>query len=526
MRNRMARAGDRLASLRSRLPAQPIAAARQSSLVFITTGIIVPTAQALTTPNAPGNRQIAQVCAVAVLFGVAVWLLPWSRWHPRWVMCTVPAGFVLVGAANVAQFTPLEYGVYYTVVFVSIGLTQERWACVAFSPLAFASYVVPLHLLDQPLSMAEIVASAGIVIPMSVLIGEMVGKTVAVAQAAQRDSEHSADLLRAVSKACRVISTLDRAAVLTAVSDALDEIGFAAHSFVFFTADTDRYRVEEARGLPQSFSSDTHPVKGTMTGLVLERRETVVLDDYSAIEALHPSLAPAQFRATIATPVWVAGEMVGAMIAGTRQSMSFSKQDIEAFELLAGQAGRALENARTFQTEVAIRHQLVADSTRDVLTGIGNRRHAMTLLESLRTGDALALIDLDHFKAVNDTHGHAAGDEVLTDLGAFLTTQLRDGDDVARFGGEEFLLVVRSSSSEVSGILERLTYDWHVFSQRTTFSTGFAVHERGADPATTLGNADAAMYEAKAAGRNRVVGFVPPGPAIIDLLLPLGDDAY
>ena len=503
--------------------------ARQSSLLFITTGILVPAVEHVFTPGAPGNREIFFVGMLSVLLGASMWLLPWHRWHPRWILGAVPCAFVLIALANIVQFTPLEYGVYYVIVFVWIGLTQGRWACIAFLPVGFGLYVLPLRLLPEPAPMDAIMTSAMIVIPISVLIGEVVAAKVAAMTTAQRESEHRAELLHAVSKACRVISTLDRAAVLLAVADALPDIGFAASSFTFFTADGTRYRVEEARNLPLTYSRETHLVEGTLTGLVRERRETVVLNDYAAGDVVHPALAASQFRATIATPIWVSGELVGTLIAGTQRRITFTPQDIEALELLAAQAGRALENARTFQAEVDVRHQLVADSMRDVLTGIGNRRHAMTLLDSLRTGDALALIDLDHFKSVNDTYGHAAGDEVLTDLGAFLTGQLRDGDDVARFGGEEFVLVLRNVGAEAAAILSRLTDEWRDMARRTTFSTGYSVHERGADPAETLGNADSALYAAKAAGRDRVRAIVPharvPQPATELQLLPVEDDS-
>jgi len=389
-------------------------------------------------------------------------------------------------------------------------------------------YLLPPRLLPEPMPIDAVLASAGIVLPISVFVGEIIAAKVAALTAAQRESEHRARLLRAVSKAGRAINTLDRAAVLNAVADALAELGFSGSSFTFFTAEGQRYRVEEARNLPPTYQRDTHAVEGTLTGRVRDLRTTVVLADYSAGDVVHPALAASRFRATIATPIWVAGELVGTLITAMTRPVSFTPQDIEAVELLAAQAGRALENARTFQAEVAVRHQLIVDSTRDVLTGIGNRRHAMVLLDSLRTGDALALIDLDHFKNVNDTYGHAAGDKVLTDLGAFLTGQLRDGDDVARFGGEEFILVLRTAGDEAAAILSRLTHDWRELARRTTFSTGYSLHERGADPAETLGNADSALYAAKAAGRDRVRAFVPQPRAPLDSvlqLLPLEDDA-
>ena len=506
-------ARDGCAALRSLSHRQTNAGARRASLLFVTTGLIVPIVARFATPAGPDTFRVLGVGAIAVLVGIVVWTLPWNRWHPRLILITVPCAFALGVAAKMVQFTPLEYGVYYVIVFVWVGLTQRRWTSVAFSPLAFGMYILALRLAPTPLRMAAIMTSAWTVVPVSILVGEIVAAQVADLTRSRRESEHRAELLRAVSTACRSISTLDRAAVLAAVADSLGAIGFAASSFTFFTTDGMRYRVEEARGLPFDYQRDTHGVAGTLTGLVRERGATVVLDDYAAADVAHPALASAQFRSTIATPVWVSGDLVGALIAGSHCRIALTRQDVEAVEILAAQAGRALENARTFQAEVAVRQQLVADSMRDVLTGIGNRRHAMRILESLRTGDALALIDLDHFKAVNDTYGHAAGDTVLTELGAFLTGALRDGDDVARFGGEEFLLVLRNAGAEAGAILGRLTEDWRLLAVRTTFSTGYSMHERGADPAETLGNADSALYAAKAAGRDRVRVFLANLPA-------------
>ncbi|MEO6712947.1 MAG: sensor domain-containing diguanylate cyclase [Mycobacteriales bacterium] len=491
----------------ARVRHQSNAAARQSSQIFVVTGGLALTALNVFLPGSPGIFGVSVICGLTVLLGVIVWVLPWDNWHPRCLTAVIPLALLIIGSASFIHFTPLEYGLYFLLLFVWIGLAQGRWVCVAFSPLAAAVYAAPLRNLPEPMSWNQILGSAIVVIPVSVLMGEIIAAKVEAMARAQRESDHRADLLRAVSKACRSISTLDRAAVLAAVADAVAEIGFAASDFNFITACGTRYRVEEARGLPHGYQLDTHPLDGSLTGRVVHERMTIVLGDYSQDIEVNAALETSGFRATIATPIWVAGELVGVLTAASHQQLAFSPQDIEALELLAGQAGRALENARTFQAEVAVRHQLVADSMHDVLTGIGNRRYAMTILDSLRTGDALALIDLDHFKSVNDTYGHAAGDAVLVQLGGFLSAALRDGDDVARFGGEEFLLVLRNAGIEASSILRRLTEDWRALSHRTTFSTGFALHERGADPAQTLGNADSALYAAKAAGRDRVCAF-------------------
>jgi diguanylate cyclase (GGDEF)-like protein len=148
---------------------------------------------------------------------------------------------------------------------------------------------------------------------------------------------------------------------------------------------------------------------------------------------------------------------------------------------------------------------LAAANLTDDLTGLGNRRRANVLIDSLEPGDALAILDLDHFKRVNDSLGHQRGDEVLQDLGAYLRGAVRGADSVARFGGEEFVVVLREASSSASATILRLLAGWRATGPLTTLSAGLAVHRSGQSYDVTFAGADAALYEAKAAGRDRLV---------------------
>jgi diguanylate cyclase (GGDEF)-like protein len=141
----------------------------------------------------------------------------------------------------------------------------------------------------------------------------------------------------------------------------------------------------------------------------------------------------------------------------------------------------------------------------DDLTGLGNRRWANSLLDALEDGDALAILDLDHFKDVNDTFGHHRGDQVLHDLGAFLLVATRGSDSVARYGGEEFVVVLRQSSSNALEVIERLLADWRALSPLATLSAGISVKHSGQSWSTTFSQADDALYEAKQSGRDRAV---------------------
>jgi diguanylate cyclase (GGDEF)-like protein len=159
---------------------------------------------------------------------------------------------------------------------------------------------------------------------------------------------------------------------------------------------------------------------------------------------------------------------------------------------------------RTQRDLLEARGLLERASLTDDLTGLGNRRHANALVDSMQPGDAVILLDLDHFKHVNDTMGHAEGDRVLMSMGVFLQAAVRDADTVTRFGGEEFLVLLRGAGADATGAARRLVDAWRTYGCGVTVSAGVALHQVGRSPTDTLRAADAALYEAKEQGRDRV----------------------
>jgi diguanylate cyclase (GGDEF)-like protein len=201
--------------------------------------------------------------------------------------------------------------------------------------------------------------------------------------------------------------------------------------------------------------------------------------------------------------------LVGVAAVGGAVLVRLPKGHADPFRLhlarlFAGQAGNALEQLRVIES-------LSQDARRDELTGLGNRRHALDLLESLQTGDAVVLVDLDYFKMVNDTDGHAAGDALLRSLGDHLRDCVRDDDLVARLGGDEFILVARSAEADALATVNRLLGTWRSGDARTSFSAGVAVHRKDDPPAITLEHADVALYRAKQRGRDQVQVYEPVG---------------
>ena len=166
--------------------------------------------------------------------------------------------------------------------------------------------------------------------------------------------------------------------------------------------------------------------------------------------------------------------------------------------------------------------QLGRFAMEDPLTGLGNRRLMdrdipLMLEDAYRNSrpTALAIVDIDHFKKVNDVHGHQIGDSVLKRMGEILRLHARSGDLVARMGGEEFVVVLaRATPTQAVDVCERLrikiqSFEWDRIARgmSITISVGLCLPLNGSPVERVIADADDALYKAKRGGRNRVVMF-------------------
>ena len=197
----------------------------------------------------------------------------------------------------------------------------------------------------------------------------------------------------------------------------------------------------------------------------------------------------------------------------------FSAQDVETATLLVGHAAVALENARLHRI---VEHEALVDA----LTGLANRRRAEDALvgelaRAERFGSPLAVIlaDLDGFKGVNDRYGHPTGDAALREFAAVLEQALRAFDVAARWGGEEFMIILPATDAAgAAHVAERIRASFARQSILTpeatpitsTASFGVAEYPAATSAAALIAAADAALYEAKRAGRNRVATASAP----------------
>lgn len=204
----------------------------------------------------------------------------------------------------------------------------------------------------------------------------------------------------------------------------------------------------------------------------------------------------------------------------TSAAVQVSSGDL-ALELPAGGSGEVGDLTSVFNKMLVSlrehRAELERLSSTDGLTGLSNRRHLMSTLdgelERARRGKqpfSILMLDVDHFKAYNDAHGHQAGDEVLARLGAMLRESVRAYDCAARYGGEEFLVMLsatdRAAAASVADRIHERFRGERFAGGPVTVSIGVAEYPADGDRVdAVIAGADAALYEAKRAGRDRVV---------------------
>ena len=215
---------------------------------------------------------------------------------------------------------------------------------------------------------------------------------------------------------------------------------------------------------------------------------------------------------TLAAPLTSDGEVIGAIILSHRTVGEWSPTTRRLLTGAAVEASSALSRA---YSHLAAETQ----ASTDALTGLPNRRYfdefCGLLARRRRSGDAVGvlMIDIDRFKVLNDTYGHATGDEVLRGVGGAIVAAVREDDVPARYGGEEFVVLLRNPSPEVAfDVGERVRASVAGLDlQRlgvagVSVSVGVAVARQADQPiAEVIAEADQALYRAKRAGRDRVV---------------------
>jgi len=297
---------------------------------------------------------------VSASTALAAAFLPWERIFraPRgrllfyaWTMTyilMISSAVALMGGGNSPMV--LLYGL--TTVFAAI--TYPIRVQAAFLLFTLVAYITALGLSGAAITPSRVYLQVAALTALAFLSGflsrELTRQMRAHAEA-RTESERRARLLEIVARAGRQVSSLDTEQVLEGVVRGASALGFEAANLAVYDDADQRYRVAYAVGLPDQYVEASHPADAGLPGLVREEAATVVLDDYAAHPKAIPLLRKEGFHDALGTPVWVQGRLDAALIAGTRERRPVTEEDVEAFELLAALAGRALENAQRFEDE-------------------------------------------------------------------------------------------------------------------------------------------------------------------------------
>jgi len=316
--------------------------------------------------------------------------------------------------------------------------------------------------------------------------------------------------LGGVDNVCqRIVSQVGR-------SIGADRVALALH-----LPEEDSLYVAATYGYPLSVVKDVRIHPGSwVIGHVYSSGRPVLVPDVRRMQATTTALERRPYRtwSFAAVPMFAGRDTVGVLCAtDKRDGSAFTRQDALALRTVSVSSALALVAARN-DTEM---HRLAYAATVDALTGLFNRPYVDARLHqeverAKRAASSLTVLiaDVDDFKTINDTYGHQIGDAVLKTIGGILRTSVRVFDVCARYGGDEFAIVMpsadqASASASAERIRQRVSEtsvrdDGHMTLPRLTVSIGAAVIQRGDSPADLIRRADQCLYQAKAEGKNRV----------------------
>jgi diguanylate cyclase (GGDEF)-like protein len=325
----------------------------------------------------------------------------------------------------------------------------------------------------------------------------------------------------------RIVSALDLEEVLSGVLDSLGDLMQYATAAVYLV---DLDVAVPAEGPRRITPSGTPPrLRACRTfeeGRPEQLEATVAAEDSTIVEAMREQHTVGRMLASgvlqLVVPLVAGGWALGALEVTLGSPLG--GDDVKILELLAAGAAVALQNAHLYQETQRL-------ATTDPLTGLSNYRHFQELLSlevqrarRMNYSIGLLMMDLDHFKLVNDRHGHPTGDQALRQVATLLRTRLRRTDIVGRVGGEEFAAILPGDGpDEVEIVAEKLRKAVEELppiqsagstsADKTLVTLSVGGTSLGPDvlnPELLIGCADRALYEAKRNGRNQVRLCGPP----------------
>lgn len=333
----------------------------------------------------------------------------------------------------------------------------------------------------------------------------------------QRTTAEKRAILHHVSQEV-VRTSLDPEGIYTSLHNAASQL-MQSEAFAITVVDEARSMIDavylfdhKGRSKPLSF-----PKGRGLSGHVIQSGESVSIPDLLLDEEMNQGTIRVgdreDVRSIIAVPMRLGDKITGTLSAQSYQPNAYTAEDIRLLEMLASYAAIALENARLFQEVQKL-------AITDPLLGIYNRRHLFEIgqrefTRAMRFARPMAVImyDIDDFKNINDSYGHAVGDQVLCELSRRVQDMIREIDTLGRFGGDEFVIILPETTCLAGEwVAERIRKKiadtpFYLDNESISITICLGVTEITPDSVNfeeLVERADAAQYDSKQAGKNRV----------------------
>jgi len=369
-------------------------------------------------------------------------------------------------------------------VFYTALNTQSRRQLVVILAGVALFYLAPMLLIGPPAYPHTQYRSALLTVAVSSIIGLATQRLVGAARFQAGEARRREHMLERVTAA--VHGLFDSSQPRVDVCEAAREISGATAALLYEPdSGSELLRCTAAAGI--GGAAPVGKSAGSRSGAA-----------YDAMRSGLPALVRSDTRTTLYQPLRKGDVPLGVLVI-------FWPEDVVAGDPKATVSALLAHEAAAVITRADVVDDLYDAAQTDALTGLPNRRAWDSHLKRSLAGDrriAIAMLDFDHFKAFNDSYGHPAGDSLLKEAAAAWRDQLRDGDLLARVGGEEFALILVDCDIETAtDVIERLRAS---MPQGRTCSAGLAVRVAGESAESIITRADRALYRAKADGRNRV----------------------